>query len=98
MHRALRFSIPFLWIIPTFCLAQRNHDTTLVIHSSNPLTTALDKKIDAEIRRAFKREKLVGLTVGVVNNGQTTFYGYGETKKGNGQVPDQRTIFEIGSI
>lgn len=58
----------------------------------------LDKKIDAEIRRAFKGKKLVGLSIGILNNGQTTFYGYGETKKGNGQLPDEHTIFEIGSI
>jgi CubicO group peptidase (beta-lactamase class C family) len=98
MTRFKFFSFLFIGFFSAHCLAQRRPDTSLALHSSNPLNTDLDKKIDANIRHAFKKKKLVGIAIGILNNGQTTFYGYGETKKGNGQLPDEHTIFEIGSI
>ena len=39
-----------------------------------------------------------GLSIGILKNGKLFYYGYGETAKGNGQLPDEHTIFEIGSI
>jgi CubicO group peptidase (beta-lactamase class C family) len=39
-----------------------------------------------------------GLSIGILKDGKTIFYGYGETARGNKQIPDQHTIFEIGSI
>jgi CubicO group peptidase (beta-lactamase class C family) len=33
-----------------------------------------------------------------VQNGKPHFYDYGETKAGNGQLPDNKTIYEIGSM
>lgn len=98
MHALIFCSLSLSCILPADCLGQKRHDTPLAIKSSNPLITVLDKRIDAEIRHAFKRKKLVGIAIGILNNDQTTFYGYGETKKGNGQLPDEHTIFEIGSI
>src|SRR5690606_38136722 len=38
------------------------------------------------------------LAIGVVYNGKTSSYYYGETEKGNKQLPDENTLFEIGSI
>ncbi len=64
----------------------------------NPLETQMDQ----DIHRAFLdyRGKIntVGLTIGVLKDDQVFFYGYGETQKGNKQVPDSTTFFEIGSI
>ena len=40
----------------------------------------------------------MGLSIGILKDGKTIFYDYGETAKGNAQLPDQNTIFEIGSI
>jgi CubicO group peptidase (beta-lactamase class C family) len=40
----------------------------------------------------------VGLSIGILINGKTIFYGYGETERGNRQLPDEHTIFGIGSI
>ena len=98
MLRSILFSILLICVFRADSLGQRRPDTALVLNSSNPLQTVLDKKIDAEIRRAFKLKKLVGISIGILNNGQSTFYGYGETTKGNGHLPDEHTIFEIGSI
>ena len=40
----------------------------------------------------------VGLSVGIYANGKTYCYHFGETEKGNGQLPTQHTVYEIGSI
>jgi CubicO group peptidase (beta-lactamase class C family) len=98
MDRFIFFSFLLILVFSADCLGQRQPTTPLALNSSNPLNTVLDKKIDARIRHAFKRKKLVGIAIGILKNGQTTFYGYGETKKENGQLPDEHTIFEIGSI
>ena len=58
----------------------------------------LDKKVDS-IGQAYVREKHVaGLSIGVLLDGKTYFYGYGEIVKGRGKAPEARTMFEIGSI
>lgn len=66
--------------------------------SSNPMLTQLDKEIDKEVRQFIRSDKPVGLVVGVLKNGKTIFYGYGETQKGKGQLPDGQTIFGIASL
>jgi D-alanyl-D-alanine-carboxypeptidase/D-alanyl-D-alanine-endopeptidase len=38
------------------------------------------------------------LTIGINDNGKTKYFYYGETVKGNHQLPDSNSIFEIGSI
>ena len=64
----------------------------------NPLNTAIDHKTDSLARTFMARVNTVGLAIGVLDNGKFHSYGYGETKKGNGQTPDGNTLFEIGSI
>ncbi|MVM33042.1 serine hydrolase [Spirosoma sp. HMF4905] len=52
-----------------------------------------------QLGTAFVQEKThVGLSIGIVRNGKTTFYNFGTTEKGKDQVPTQNTIYEIGSI
>ncbi len=66
--------------------------------SDNKLVDALDKKIDAEMQKFMFESKTVGLSIGVLKNGQTHYYNYGETKKGNGILPNSENLYEIGSI
>lgn len=66
--------------------------------SNNPLLTITDIEVD----KIFKSHKAglntVGVSIGIFKDGQTYFYGYGETAKGNGVIPNPNTYFEIGSI
>ncbi|HEY1871953.1 MAG TPA: serine hydrolase [Chitinophagaceae bacterium] len=66
--------------------------------STNPLSTALDKEVDLAVQPYMSLEATVGLSVGILKNGKTFFYNYGETARGNKQLPDQHTLFEIGSL
>jgi CubicO group peptidase (beta-lactamase class C family) len=68
------------------------------IASNNRLSNAQDIKVDSVAMAYMRQLAPVGLIVGVLRDGKTSFYGYGETVKGNGKIPDDGTLFEIGSI
>ncbi|MCC3160827.1 class A beta-lactamase-related serine hydrolase [Hymenobacter sp. 15J16-1T3B] len=57
---------------------------------------------DAAIHRlgtAFVRASgHVGLSVGIVDHGQTRLYQFGSTQQGSPQVPTAQTVYEIGSV
>jgi CubicO group peptidase (beta-lactamase class C family) len=71
---------------------------TTAVSTSNPLTTFTDKKVDSVVKSYMSLSSTAGLSIGILKDGKVHFYGYGETTKGNKQIPDQNTLFEIGSI
>lgn len=40
----------------------------------------------------------VGLSIGIIENGQTYFYNFGSIEQGKRQLPTSQTVYEIGSI
>jgi CubicO group peptidase (beta-lactamase class C family) len=66
--------------------------------TSNPLQTDLDKQIDAFASPFMQQAATMGMSIGIIRDGKTYFYNYGETQKGNKTLPTQNTLFEIGSI
>jgi CubicO group peptidase (beta-lactamase class C family) len=68
------------------------------VATSNPLITRLDKAVDSASQPYIRLLPTTGLSIGILINGKKIFYGYGETVKDNGQLPNQHSIYEIGSI
>jgi CubicO group peptidase (beta-lactamase class C family) len=68
------------------------------VKSDNKLLTALDKKVDSAAQSYIGLEVTTGVSIGILKNGKTYFYNYGETAKGNKKLPNAHTIYEIGSI
>ncbi|MRG44535.1 serine hydrolase [Chitinophaga sp. SYP-B3965] len=66
--------------------------------TDNPLRTPRDMMVDSLVRSSFAMDQCVGLVVGIIRNGNISIYNYGETVRGNGKLPDENTVFEIGSI
>ncbi|TSJ38702.1 beta-lactamase family protein [Mucilaginibacter corticis] len=66
--------------------------------SSNELKTTLDKKVDSVVRGYIQKSNTVGMSIAIFKDGQSRTYNYGETKKGNGQLPNIGSIYEVGSI
>jgi len=99
-----RASILFLLLVPALSglafqpYADGSQRKTGPIGRTNPLVTAQDKIVDSVAMGYMRRLPPVGLSIGILKGGKTSFYGYGETVKGNGKVPDAGTLFEIGSI
>lgn len=87
--------------IETFLFKQYVNETAKKnyrVPSTNPLNTALDKEVDSAVQSYMNRQPTVGLSIGILKDGKTFFYSYGETSKGNKQLPTEHTLFEIGSL
>lgn len=68
------------------------------ILSDNKLLTKLDSIVENTIKPFIQNPLNSGLSIGIIQNGETTFYHYGETKKETAKLPNNNTIYEIGSI
>ena len=68
------------------------------VATNNTLSTALDNTVDSIIKPYITLAATCGVSIGVLKNNITHFYGYGEIIKGNKQIPDEHTLYEIGSI
>jgi CubicO group peptidase (beta-lactamase class C family) len=75
-----------------------NARKVLKVVSSNRLSSSLDKVVDSATLPYISLLATTGLSIGILKNGKQFYYGYGETAKGNSQLPNENTIFEIGSI
>lgn len=65
---------------------------------NNPLLSATDKAVHSAYLTYQKDLNTVGVSIGLYKDGVAQFYGYGETKQGNGVAPTKNTFFEIGSV
>jgi CubicO group peptidase (beta-lactamase class C family) len=69
-----------------------------MVQSDNPCRTGLDQVVDTAMREYFRDPNAVGISIGIIQDGKEHIYNYGETRKGNGNLPNSKTIYEIGSI
>ena len=68
------------------------------VPTTNSMQSPLDKQVDSSIQPYINQMATVGLSIGILKDGKTIFYGYGETTKGNKEIPNEHTLFEIGSL
>jgi CubicO group peptidase (beta-lactamase class C family) len=73
-------------------------DKPSLVPTTNPLKNIVDKIVDSVARRYIQKSNTVGLSIGIIKDGKISTYNYGETKRGNNQLPTVNTIYEIGSI
>src|SRR5436305_6736768 len=66
--------------------------------AQSPTPDELKTRIDQVAQQEMAADHGVGLVVGVLHNGERLVFAYGETFKGTGRKPDDKTLFEIGSI
>ena len=68
----------------------------LVLALLGGITSADDKLLEETVK--FTGSKVPALVVGVVRNGKTTVYGFGETSEGSAKPPDGNTLLRVGSL
>jgi CubicO group peptidase (beta-lactamase class C family) len=73
-------------------------DKTALAATSNPMKTTMDKAVDSAARKYIQKSNTVGLCIGVLKDGKSSVYGYGETIKRSGKLPNGDNFFELGSI
>lgn len=66
--------------------------------TNNPLKTEIDKIVDSVARTYIDMSKTMSLSIGIIKNGVIYTYQYGETDKKTLRLPDNSTLYEIGSI
>jgi CubicO group peptidase (beta-lactamase class C family) len=66
--------------------------------SNNKKESKLDLKVDSIVAEFMSNPINAGLSVGIIQNGQIYYYHYGEIKKASKQLPNNNTIYEIGSV
>jgi CubicO group peptidase (beta-lactamase class C family) len=66
--------------------------------TDNRLITPLDSAVDKVISAYIQTQGNVGVSAGVFYNGRNYFYNYGEREKGSKELPNQHTLYDIGSI
>jgi len=66
--------------------------------TDNKLITHLDSVVDKVVSPYIQTPGNVGISAGVFYKGKSYFYNYGERKKGSNTLPDNHTLYEIGSI
>jgi CubicO group peptidase (beta-lactamase class C family) len=65
------------------------HDTSAI---------EISEEVEASIRARVENGYNPSIIVGVMDAGGTEYFAFGETAVGNRRLPDENTIFEIGSI
>lgn len=64
--------------------------------------TGWAQSLDSIVRQAEASFKLSGattaLSIGIIKNGQSYFYHFGDVRKGMSEMPDNQSIYEIGSV
>lgn len=68
------------------------------VQTDNPLKSKLDSLVDKTFRTYASKAQTAGFSLAVINDTITGWYHYGETRKGNGILPNNQTLYEIGSL
>jgi len=66
--------------------------------TSNPLKSQQDKKVDSVAKTYIQKLNTVGMSIGIIKNGQVSLYNYGEVARNTDQLPTSETLYEIGSL
>jgi len=68
------------------------------IKTTNPKQTKIQLFVDSLAIAYLTDPGNSSLSIGLVTNGQTETFFYGETKKGTNKLPDHKSLYEIASI
>jgi CubicO group peptidase (beta-lactamase class C family) len=66
--------------------------------TDNPLASSVDSAVQRAAAVYMAYPGSVGLSIGVYQNGRPTVYHYGESIKGNGQLPRSDQFYNLGSV
>jgi CubicO group peptidase (beta-lactamase class C family) len=75
-----------------------NPKNTSLIKTNNPKQTKLQRYLDSLALDYLKDPNNRSLSIGIVNGAATETYYYGEIKKDTNILPNEKSLYEIGSI
>ncbi|AZE83756.1 Beta-lactamase [Pseudomonas orientalis] len=82
------------------CLSVRSLLILSLLLASGPCmaSTDLRKVVDSNIEPLMQQQRIAGLSVAVVKNGQAQYFNYGVASKKGAQPVTEDTLFEVGSV
>jgi len=66
--------------------------------TSNKLKISLDTLVEQSVSAFMKNNARVGLSIGIIKDGQSYLYNYGSTSKQKSELPTGNTVYELASI
>lgn len=72
--------------------------TAVLLISSTSNAAGLPEQIDRLVQPYLDSETVVGMSIGVIKADETLVRGYGRLSADDSRVPNDRTIYEIGSV
>lgn len=66
--------------------------------TDNRLKTAIDSAVQRAVSHFMISGARAGLSIGIVTGDKHFFYNYGTTTKERDRLPDENTVYEIGSV
>lgn len=81
------------WVLTLGCLS-----VATALASQSAWAVDWKAKVDPLAQPLIDDNVAVGFIVGIVKDGKTQTFSYGETEKGSGKRPAKDTVYEIGSI
>jgi D-alanyl-D-alanine-carboxypeptidase/D-alanyl-D-alanine-endopeptidase len=81
-----------------FTLVSSAQANQIKIPTDNKLKTALDSLVDQSVSKFMKNSSRVGISIGIIENGNQYIYNYGSTKKDKPELPTGNTVYELASI
>lgn len=66
--------------------------------SDNHKADSLDIVVDKAVEDFMKTPANCGLSIAVLKDGKTRFFNYGEIRRQSNQLPNAKSIYEIGSV
>jgi CubicO group peptidase (beta-lactamase class C family) len=91
----LTLFLSFFW---SFSQNQNLPSDGKAVKTDNPLQSELDLEVDKYVKKYYEDSKAVGLSIGITIKGKDYYYNYGQLEYGKQMLPDNKTIYEIGSI
>ncbi|MFQ3608302.1 MAG: serine hydrolase domain-containing protein [Chloroherpetonaceae bacterium] len=98
MKKSPIYGLLCLILILTSCGKENPVEPSKTVLTDNPKITDLDKLVDNTFKAYAAKSSTAGFSIALINGTQVSQYNYGETKLGNKTLPNNQTLYEIGSI
>lgn len=94
----MKICIFFIFFLISFSLSAESVKDTALVKTTDLKSTKLPIYVDSLAASYLKNPANSSLSIGIIIDGQTFSYFYGETKKGTNHLPNASSLYEIASI
>lgn len=98
MQRLILISLLVGSIFNSGCTKENPVEPQKQVLTDNPKISDIDKLVDNTFKTYASKAKTAGFSIALIDNNTIRQYNYGETKLGNKTLPNNQTLYEIGSV